>query len=76
VPIDNSHHDFDELARCVLPSHFSRLQEAMLAPIPAEQLVGFQSATREALRRVGRTEDFPGCYVFLDAGKPVYVGIS
>lgn len=20
--------------------------------------------------------DFPGCYVFLDAGKPVYVGIS
>src|SRR5207237_2484966 len=37
---------------------------------------GFKSVTRESLKRIGKAADFPGCYVFLDAGKPVYVGIS
>jgi hypothetical protein len=48
----------------------------MRTPLAAERLVGFKSATREALARVGQSADFPGCYAFLDAGKPVYVGIS
>src|SRR5262249_2200151 len=76
MPIDNCVHDFEELTRSVLPQHFVRLEEAMRTPLAAERLVGFKSATREALTRVGRRIDFPGCYVFLDAGTPVYVGIS
>jgi predicted GIY-YIG superfamily endonuclease len=76
MPIDKFVHDFEHLTSSVLPMHFSRLEEAIRAPVAAERLVGFKSATREALSRVGVTSDFPGCYVFLDAGKPVYVGIS
>jgi hypothetical protein len=76
MPIDNCVHDFDELTKTVLPKHFARLKVALRRPLAAKRLVGFKSATREALTRVGRTVDFPGCYVFLDSAKPVYVGIS
>ena len=76
MPIDNCVHNFEELANSVLPQHFARLEQAMHSPLDAERLVGFKSASREALSRVERSSDFPGCYVFLDAGKPVYVGIS
>ena len=76
MPIDDCAYSFEELAKSVLPQHFSGLQEAMRTPLAAERLVGFKSATRKALTRVGKSVDFPGCYVFIDAGKPVYVGIS
>ncbi len=76
MAIDNCVYNFDELANLVLPQHFSRLEEAIRSPFVAERFVGFKSVTREALRRVERSIDFPGCYVFLDLGIPVYVGIS
>ncbi|CAB3723027.1 Uncharacterised protein [Achromobacter insolitus] len=38
--------------------------------------VGFKSARRELLTRLGHSTDFPGCYVFIDGDRPVYVGIS
>lgn len=76
MPIDDCVYDFDSLAHSVLPGHFGRLEQAMQTPIPADKLVGFKSATREALARVSRLVDFPGCYVFLDHAKPIYVGIS
>jgi hypothetical protein len=76
MPIDNFVHGFEELAMSILPRHFSRLEEAMRTPIPAERLVGFKSVSREALARVQKQKDLPGCYVFLDAGMPIYVGIS
>lgn len=76
MPIDNCVHDFEELTSSVLPQHYSRLEEAMRSPLNAERLVGYKTASREALSRVGRSVDFPGCYVFLDAGNAVYVGIS
>ncbi len=31
---------------------------------------------RSLLKKHGRTYDFPGCYVLIKAGKPLYVGIS
>jgi hypothetical protein len=76
MPIDNCTHTFEELAASILPSYFAYLEEALQSPIPAERLVGFKSATREALTRLSRSVDFPGYYVFLDGTKPVYVGIS
>ncbi|RUL80155.1 hypothetical protein EKH80_01620 [Dyella choica] len=42
----------------------------------AKDFVKYKSVTRELFGKVGRTKDFPGCYVFLDNGTPVYVGIS
>ncbi|WP_258019431.1 hypothetical protein [Pseudomonas chlororaphis] len=76
MPIDNCLHTFEELVSTVLPSHFARLKVALETPMPAATFVGFKSASKEALSKVGRATDFPGCYVFSDQGKPVYVGIS
>ena len=76
MPIDNCTHSFEELSQVVLPSHYNQLEKAMKSPIPAERLVGFKSVTKEALARLSRTTDFPGCYVFIDNETPVYVGIS
>jgi hypothetical protein len=76
VTIDKCEHSFEELAASILPQHFSRLQLAMRTPVAAERLVGFRSAGRGALAAVGKSADFPGCYVFLAAEKSVYVGIS
>lgn len=52
------------------------MEQAIASPIPATTFVGFKSASKAALATVGRTVDFPGCYAFMDEGKPVYVGIS
>jgi hypothetical protein len=76
MPIHNCVHTFEELATSVLPSHFKRLEAAIQLPMAAEHFVGFKSVTRQLLSRVNRKNDFPGCYVFIDGEKPVYVGIS
>ncbi len=76
MPIDNCAFSFDELASTVLPKHWKKLEAALKAAVPASTFVGFKSATKEALSRIQRTTDFPGCYVFIDEGVPVYVGIS
>lgn len=76
MPIDNCTHTFAELSATVLPGHLERLKTALQSPLPATTLVGFKSASREALKKVERTTDFPGCYVLLDNDRQVYVGIS
>jgi hypothetical protein len=76
MPIDGCRFSFEELTRTVLPQHFSRLEEAICTPVAAASLVGFKTVTRKVLERTGKDSDFAGCYVFLDACKPVYVGIS
>jgi hypothetical protein len=76
MPIDNCLHTFDELAGKVLPKHLERLAAAIKTPIPAADFVGFKSASKDALSKLNRETDFPGCYVFIDQEKPVYVGIS
>jgi hypothetical protein len=76
MPIDNCVHTFEEMTASVLPSHFGRLEAAIRSPIAADALVGAKSVTREILKRLSRSTDFPGCYVFIDGAKPVYVGIS
>lgn len=76
MPIDNCVHTFDELASQVLVEHWERLKIAMKTPIAASEFVGYKSATKYALKKVNKNTDFPGCYVFIDGNKPVYVGIS
>jgi hypothetical protein len=76
MPIDNCLHTFEQLAATVLPAHLKRLKAALHSPIPAATFVGFKSATREALAKVHRKTDFPGCYVCIDEARPVYVGNS
>jgi hypothetical protein len=76
MPIDNCVHTFEELTGSVLPSHFKLLEAAMQSPLLADTFVGFKSVTKEVLSRLNRSTDFPGCYVFIDGEKPIYVGIS
>ncbi|WP_059391831.1 hypothetical protein [Stutzerimonas nitrititolerans] len=76
MPIDNCTHTFEELATTVLPKYFERLQKAIESPLPASTFVGPKSVTRNLLTTIGRSTDFPGCYVFLTEDRPIYVGIS
>ena len=76
MPIDNCQHSFEVLTETVLPAHFARLEQAIQQAIPATRFAGPRSATRQALAAADRTSDFPGCYVFISEGKPMYVGIS
>lgn len=79
MPIDNCTHTFAELSATVLPAHLERLKAALQSPMPATTFAEFTTA-RGALAKIGetigRTTDFPGCYVLLDEDRPVYVGIS
>jgi hypothetical protein len=76
MSIDKCEYSFTELATSVLPRHFERLKKELMNPIPAEQFVGFATPSRRALSLLNRSVDFPGCYVFVERDKPVYVGIS
>lgn len=76
MPIDNCKHSFDELASKVLPGHFEALMASIESPVLASEIVGYKSATKTLLAKLGRSTDFPGCYAFLDEEKPIYVGIS
>jgi predicted GIY-YIG superfamily endonuclease len=76
MPIDNCVYTFEEMAASVLPTHFKRLEAAIQSPIAAESLVGFKSATKAILFRLNRSTDFPGCYVFIEQDRPIYIGIS
>lgn len=76
MPIDNCTHTFAQLSEGILPAHFARLEQALQSPRPAQTFLQAKSASRSMLTAVGKRVDFPGCYVFLDQAKPIYVGIS
>jgi len=76
MPIDNCSHTYEDLTVYVLPKYFQLLETAIQSPIVAEAFLGFKSATKEILNLLSRSRDFPGCYVFLDGDRPIYVGIS
>jgi len=76
MPIDNCTHTFEELTNTVLPEYFRQLQHRITTPLPASTFVGFKSVTQSLLAELSRSTDFPGCYVFIDEDKPIYVGIS
>jgi hypothetical protein len=76
MPIDSCSHTFEDLVATVLPAHYARLEAAVQNPIHVEKFVGPKSATKAALAVADRSADFPGCYVFIDETRPVYVGIS
>ena len=76
MPIDGCHRSFDELARCVLPAYMARLRERISNPtaLAAFAVKGVGPATMRG--RLGFDSDPRGCYVLIDNGRPVYVGIS
>jgi len=76
LPIDGCHRSFDELAQGVLPRYMVELREAMKAPIPLLEFAIKGDGPVTLCRRYGLENDPMGCYVLIEDGQPVYVGIS
>ncbi len=74
IPVDNCPHTFEEVVRDVLPLYRQELTASRFQSVP---VVCFEQAgTKAVLARQGLKADFPGCYLLLDDGRPIYVGIS
>ncbi|CAI8921067.1 MULTISPECIES: hypothetical protein [Pseudomonas syringae group] len=69
-------HTFEELAQTVLPEHMSRVRAALETPWAMEGFSAKGVGVKSLLRTLGFSEDFSGCYVLIDNGVPIYVGIS
>jgi hypothetical protein len=76
MPVDDCTNTFAELTAVVMPGYMTQLRKAMEG---AHQLTDFSTpgvGTRTILSRLGRSADFAGCYVIIQKGRPMYVGIS
>jgi hypothetical protein len=76
VPIDGCPYTFEKLAAEVLPKHFASLLAAKDTAHDASVFAAHKSATRKLLSELALKKDIPGCYVFYDGEKPMYVGTS
>ena len=76
MPIDDCNHDFLELAQDVLPTLMSKMRQSLAFPTPMAEFLVPGQGVKTLLRAHNRTSDFPGCYVLVEQGKPLYVGIS
>lgn len=74
--IDGCEKSFSVLATDVLPKHFYRLKESMKSPFPAMWIRERGVGQITLLQRLEKQNDFFGCYVFIENGEPMYVGIS
>jgi len=52
------------------------LRKGMAAPRPMAEFATAGVGVRAILNRLNSEKDFAGCYVQIDSGKPIYVGIS
>jgi hypothetical protein len=76
MPIDGCTHSFQHLAGVVLPAHMERMRQVIVRPVPMETFFGTKRGPVTCAKRLGLRADFTGCYVLIEKGKAVYVGIS
>ncbi len=76
MAIDRCLHKFEALAKAVLPKYMKLLRKSISDATRADQFVARDGLTHDLARQLNGVRDFPGCYVFLDGRRPVYVGIS
>ena len=76
MAIDNCHHSFEALAEKVLPAYLDQMQERMKSPLLMKEFSKFGIGKKTILRILNLEADFSGCYVLIDSGDPIYVGIS
>ena len=76
MPLHACPHTFQELAIAVLPAHMSRMRAALAEPRSMDLFARPGVGPRGLLKEFGISQDFSGCYVLLEAGAPIYVGIS
>lgn len=76
MPLHACPHTFEELAKTVLPGHMTRMESALAAPREMEAFSVPGIGVKSLLKQFEMTNDFSGCYVLIDSGVPIYVGIS
>lgn len=76
MAIDGCSHTFARLAEDVLPAHMSDMRIRLTDPWPMADFAGPGIGVKALLKKFGLAQDFSGCYVLLEEGVPVYVGIS
>ena len=74
--IDGCPHSFEELARTVLPGYMRQMRAALTAPHHAALFSSPGKGPAAIASELKLTGDFSGCYVLIEKGKPIYVGIS
>ena len=76
MPIDGCEHSFHELAHEVLPGYMNTLRKRMAHPISMAKF-GVKGVGPVALQcQLDLDRDPSACYILMEAGRPVYVGIS
>ncbi|QYY33569.1 hypothetical protein K2O51_31560 (plasmid) [Cupriavidus pinatubonensis] len=76
MALHDCQHTFENLASTVLPQYMDKMREAMFCAEPLSRFAEKGVGVKTLLKRRALAEDFPGCYVMLEAEKPLYVGIS
>jgi len=76
LAVDGCLHNFHELATTVLPAYMQQLKSHIAAPIPMSDFAVRGQGPKTLASRHGFAGDVSGCYVLLEQGKPIYVGIS
>lgn len=74
--VDGCAHTYEQLTTSVLPGYMRRLRESLASPWEATRFAQFGEGPVSIARDLGLRGDFAGCYVFLERGQPIYVGIS
>ena len=74
--IDDCQHTFEHLAHTVLPGYMEKLRGAIAQPKAAELFAVPGRGPATIARDLQLAEDFSGCYVLIEKGTPIYVGIS
>jgi hypothetical protein len=74
--IDKCPHSFAQLASTVLPAYMKQLRSALQEPLPASLFTVPGEGPVSIAKSLARESDFSGCYVLIENGKPIYVGIS
>ena len=76
MPIDECPHTFQELASTRLPELMTELRVVMENPFPMMVFACPGFGEKSLLKELGLADDLPGCYVLIENGLPIYVGIS
>lgn len=76
MPIDKCKHDFMSLATSILPDYYLQLAKKITNPISMKIMRQHGKGHVAIIRQLDISSDFAGCYVLIEEGRPVYVGIS
>lgn len=76
MAIDECEHSFQELSEVVLLGHMEEMRKKMASPISMSEFSKKGIGKTITLKNLKLQSDFSGCYVMIEDGSPVYVGIS